>query len=498
MGWGRSVSKLYEVKRRQCERCKLRLDALEAEYEAIANAINAQNNPAEREQLKRQLAQCEQEMNQAARQYDALEAELNGLENTSGRIPTQLAAVAETLQVLTDLLTPYEAQIARDLETAYRSVRPVDWRGDRSYAMPKTLPGLFADLEDMPPDREGNTALLKFLAALVTAIDGAHAMLSRQLQQWAEPKYPGFIALLSQVRATATPTRHQTDSYLMVKLDRSGTADRQDGDRYFVKAWFILDGHNYQPGTAQGYHPLPIPGTAEDSEKAFTLGEIQSFLKAFLQESCAEYFRHHHQPLQNLIIEFFLPPELLNCDVDSWVIEEDDDNVMPESIGCQHQVRLRSSNRLHKTYLLSPRAGSWKNKSGLMQQCAQQVANGAVVAADGAPPKWLLQQLSQAHVVGLKLAQGPLSIGKESAFAAFQSSGGSMAIWLRQPLSTVPCAVHLNQVLACCLGEVPETVKQQRLEAFPHNPDSHIGHHLALLWEDFNRLTPDCDFLSMA
>ena len=497
MYWGRSVSRLHEVKSKQLEQYTLRLDALMAEHEAIANDINAQNNGAERQRLERQLTQCAQEMERVAQQCDALEEELNGLNNVAGRIPAQLAVVAEPLQALAGLITPYATEIARDLETAYRFARPVEWRIDRSYAMPKTLTGLLADLEDMPPDREGNTALLKFVAALVTAMDVSHVMLSRHLQQWAKQEYSGFIALLNQVRATATPTPCQTDSYLMVKLDRSGTADKQEGDRYFVKAWFILDGHNYQSGSAQGYHPLLIPGTAEDGERAFTLREIRGFLKSFLQESCAECCRHHRL-LENLIIEFFLPPELLNCDVDSWVIEEDDDDVMPASIGFQYQVRLRSSNRLQKTYLLSPRASLWKTKSGLMQQRAQQVADRAVVAADGAPPKWLLQQLSQAHVVGLKLVQGPLSVGKDSAFAAFQSTGGSMAIWLRQPLSTVPCGVQLNQVLACCLRELPETVKQQRQEAFPLNPDLHIGHHLSLLWEDFDRLTPDCDFLSMA
>jgi hypothetical protein len=49
---------------------------------------------------------------------------------------------------------------------------------------------------------------------------------------------------------------------------------------------------------------------------------------------------------------------------------------------------------------------------------------------------------------------------------------------------------QVDGLLTCCIEEVIEKVTEKRREAL-QNQDSHIGHHISLLWEDPNRLPPD-------
>ncbi len=170
---------------------------------------------------------------------------------------------------------------------------------------------------------------------------------------------------------------------------------------------------------------------------------------------------------------------------------------MSEPIGFQHRLLVRSSDRLTSNYLLK-RAVSWKEK--WKQVCQRRQARSPqnsglndFVSGDCASSKVLFYQLSQPQAIGLKLAQEPLSIGKDSAFAALQAAGTPIAVWVRQPLTSVDCTSAVDQLLSCCVHDLPERVKQQRRLAYLEEPDCHIGHHLALLWEDFDRLPPGYD-----
>ena len=60
-----------------------------------------------------------------------------------------------------------------------------------------------------------------------------------------------------------------------------------------------------------------------------------------------------------------------------------------------------------------------------------------------------------------------------------------LAIWGRQNLVQVTNEAELDRVLNdCCLDELPHTVKEERRAARRMAEDSHVGHHLSLLWDD--------------
>jgi hypothetical protein len=480
------VSRLYQIKLKQFEDCKKRLEGLEEEYNASSEELGYTDNRAKRKRLEKEQAARMKEMEQLARECDQLEAELATLAATEAvGLPAQSNNGVEMLRSLLTILTPDEAAITRNLEDAYRSVCPVDWWRP----MPTTLKGKLTDLEEMQPDETGHSALLKFVAHLVINPQTPQR-LSQQLQQWAEQQQQNFSDVLQQVDQSSLRQGQDSmadgdrcpNAYLMVVVDRQNIGSKQDGDYYFVKAWIVPDAQTCHPQKGLGFYPLPIPGALEDAEKSVTLEDLRHRLRIFLAESAKKC------SLPHLTVELFLPADLLNHPVDTWILEPDSDFAAP--IGVDHRIILRSSERLREAYL-ARRGGFWQDKWKRLQQCVQENAAPIFVSGDGENPRRLYQQLSRNDIVGLKLAKEPLSFGKNSAFAVLQEAAIPVALWLRQTLPALDCVAEVDQLLNCCIHDIPEVVKQKRGDAWTEELDCHIGHHLALMWEDCDRLPPD-------
>ena len=496
------MSELYEIQANNVRLGGLenRFEGLKANYEALSKQISYTSNRAERNNLQAQLVEIDKEMDSVAPEIDRLKERNNKLAMTVRLIlPEQPPSMTGQFQALIDILNPYEPAIAVNRETAYRSVCPVDWLRPMS----GTLKGMLADLEDMQPDERSYPAVLKFVAYLIADAQ-VPEMLSQRLQQWAEQNiHQDFATVLKHVRQSlvvrlSTGNEPQPHSYLMVVIKRNNTAKQQHEPRYFIEAWFLLNGRAAVPRNAVGFEPLTIPGALEDAEKSFTVAEMEGLLKAFLDESGRKCLSQGRL-LENLTIELFLPSELLNHPVDRWVMEElDDEFSMSEPLGFQHPLLLRSSERLSPNYFMR-RGSSWKDKweevrQEIQARSPQEGISNRFVSGDGIAAKILFHQLSQPQMIGLKLAQEPLSTGRESVFAALQASATPIAVWVRQPLSCLDCITAVNELLCCGIDDIPERVKQQRRDAFPVELDCHIGHHLALLWEDFDRLPPNLDY----
>ncbi|NEQ62199.1 MAG: hypothetical protein F6K53_34265 [Moorea sp. SIO4A1] len=128
-----------------------------------------------------------------------------------------------------------------------------------------------------------------------------------------------------------------------------------------------------------------------------------------------------------------------------------------------------------------------------MQQFPGSACNG-FVSGDDQDLDRLFVQLSQQNVIGLKLLKAPPTIGKGSVFAVILKAAIPVALWLRQNLSK-NCQEQVDGLInCCCIHELPEAVKKKRLEDLPMPPDTHIGHHLSLLWEDPYRVPPSIEY----
>ena len=491
------MSESYEIRANnvQLKGLESRFEGLTADHEALSQQMRDTTNLAERGRLNRQLLEIDKELVQVAQAIDQLRERSNELAKiASVKLLEQPHSMACKLQAMLDILVPYELAITVNRETAYRRVCPPDWLR----SMPVTLKGMLAELEDMQPDERDDPAILKFAAYLIADAQ-VPELLSKQLSQWAEEQSQDFSQLLQRShqqtlqaeQAAANTSDRETDSYLMVVVNQSNSTDQQKDHWYSVKAWLIPDARNCQPKSGIGFETLSLHlGKLEDAEQSFTLDQIRGLLRDFLTESGKKC------SLPALTIELFLPTTLLNQPIDSWVLEDESSFCAP--VGIDYRVVLRSSERLREAYM-ARRGGFWKNKWRSLQTLSQQKdneANSVFVCGDGEHPNRLYQQLRNENMIGLKVVCELLSFEKRGAFAVLQEAAIPVALWLRQTLPTCNCVAEIEQLLSCRIHEVPEAVKRKRGDAFEvsENPDSHIGHHLALLWEDVDRLPPDLTY----
>jgi hypothetical protein len=295
-----------------------------------------------------------------------------------------------------------------------------------------------------------------------------------------EPLFPS-----NEIKSFAQANKQQVQSYLMIKIEPSISISKQSNKSYFVKAWFIANEQEYNAQSGMGAVPL---ATAEDedfadTEEVFTIAEIEKILPAFIFNSAGSGLP------PNLTIELFLPDELLNESIDNWEMD-DGNSVYP--IGSKYKIILRSAQRLQQRQL-KLNGGFWQQKWKNMPKPGEKQSTDLLVAGDKMSYECLLQKLEPAHIMGLNFVGNSLQIGKNSPVTALRAAGAPIAIWLRQPLPNVD-QTTIDSLLACCLHDLPSVVKQQRFAAISEESGSHIGHHIALLWDNFDRLPPDLDF----
>jgi vWA-MoxR associated protein C-terminal domain len=116
----------------------------------------------------------------------------------------------------------------------------------------------------------------------------------------------------------------------------------------------------------------------------------------------------------------------------------------------------------------------------------------AFVLWDDDDLKKLFVELKKENTIGIKLQKIPIQTGKGSVFAVILSTATPVALWLRCHLPE--CNQQVDGLLRCCIEQLTKTVAEKRREALPKPEDSHIGHHISLLWEDPYRLPPSIDY----
>jgi hypothetical protein len=183
----------------------------------------------------------------------------------------------------------------------------------------------------------------------------------------------------------------------------------------------------------------------------------------------------------------FLPLDLLNESVDTWEID-DEYGCFPVPLGTEYKLVVRSYERILPNYR---HKGLWKEKWGILQQQAQVsiCRCSAFVLSDCDDLRQLFVELKKQNTIGLKLGKVPVQTGKESVFGLILQTAIPVALWLRKNLS-LNCQEQIDGLLNCGIQELPTTVQGKRSHAFSQPPDSDVGHHLSLLWEDPNRVPP--------
>lgn len=444
---------MSKARRLRIESLEDDLQKLEADYKQVAQKKRRESNPQEQNNLELQL-------NAIANQMDHIEQELNRLKQ--GERGTQT-------QRLIAILASVEPPTAERINAAYLATCPSGWSDFRA-AIPPTIEQLLADLADMPPGDSGYKRIEQFVAHLMTDHQIPQS-LRQQLHDWLKQNVDDIAQLLTQIQPETDPEQF----YLMVWIQPS----QQKKNCYFIKAWLAIPRPSTQRESNYDYEPISLANTEAEP---VPLNQIPQLLKEILIQSsqkCA---------MSDLTLEFFLPRQLLNHDVDRWEIEISQDLLIP--IGVECSVVVRSEERLSPNYCLKKK--DWQKKWQRLKRLNHYPSSKLVASGDCA---WnqLYVELKKEDILGCTLTKVPQPMGKESIFNVILGTAIPLAIWVRCNLAHLNCANELNQLLDCCISELPTTIKGKRAAAFashPHLRGLHIGSHLSLMWEDPDRVPP--------
>ena len=465
---------------RQIVRLEERSKSLEDRADMVSKQINATSNLADRKGLDEQLKNFYEEMRLIEQEIDEREEErdlLQASSASSNTLSNNTINAFTNLQKIFDILCPYEPELKLILPEVIEFCLPTGWKR----AFPTHLKGIILELDDIQPDANNWQALTK-LAALLIIHPKTPPNLCQTLLNWGEQQTHNFEFVRLQMKTKLTEkleAKNQSCAYLMMVVEETHTNSK----RYWVNGYLISDAKRYRQNPSESYETLRscIKGKTDYSGT-----ELAQLAKGYL-EQC------EHKSINHLIIEIFIPLSLIQLAVESWERKSFNPDFTMR-IGCDYQVYIRSTERL-KRYD-SVHRKRWKDKwqkltKQLNVQATDLVRDIDEPTIDG--PKDYSNLLAILNDVGaFKLKKAPKST---DFFNAVLDMANPIGLWLRRDLHPPAYqTTELNSLLKCCLRELPYQVQAKRAETRlqeNYAEDSHIGHHLVLLWEDPHRLPPN-------
>lgn len=272
--------------------------------------------------------------------------------------------------------------------------------------------------------------------------------------------------------------KRQIESYLIATIELC-----DDGNEEFLlNAWLIpddsvkdlskfvslLDKHEQQQGTLCKFHDIPK--------------KLNKFLNTSLKWLRGKQYQ--------LIIEVFLPIDLISTEIDRWKIDKP--LVEETTLGIEYPIRLRSLERLHLNYLdyyLSDWYKCWEQVTNILHH--QPIQERFAHLQEMENFNWKLLRSNLAGKIGLKVTCAPPQTKIRDLFKAILTATTPIAIWTRCDIPNFDIVAEIDEILTFQpLCHLCESVRQTRQEADTQT-EEHLGFHLALLWENPYRLTPD-------
>ncbi len=272
----------------------------------------------------------------------------------------------------------------------------------------------------------------------------------------------------------------QLESYLLATIEHCD----DDNEQFLLNAWLIID------------DSVPVNDLSKfislldkDEQQLGTLckfNDIPKQLNKFLKTG----LRHLRGKQYQLIIEVFLPSDLIGTEVDRWKIS---DPIIEEiTLGIKYPIRLRSLERLNLEYLdsyLSDWYKYWdKVKTVLHNEPIQELFEHL---KEMETFNWKSLRSSLKEKIGLKVTCAPPKAKTKDLFKAILMATTPIAIWTRCDIPNFDQVAAIDEILTFKpLCHLCESVRQTREKADAQT-EEHLGFHLALLWEDPHRLTPN-------
>ena len=288
--------------------------------------------------------------------------------------------------------------------------------------------------------------------------------------------------------------------YLMIRIEKS----KGRGGDYIVQAWCVPDEGSCDYRTGEGYKELNIIDDQYTQAEIYAWDELferawgelspgdqkkLNKLSSFMEDIILQANHHAYEILccqgaqieyPEVIIEFFLPNELLNHGVCAWVHHPFKKVMQP--IGTVYMVVVRSLERQSKNHYFN--RSDWKKKWDDFRHSS----SAAAFANGDCELEQLPGRLNERPAC--KLTKAP----KKEVFDKLVATGAPVAIWPRRDLAGIDTERAVDTLLVDdSVLKLPKRVKEKRKDAFYTNRTerlSHIGHQLSLLWDDPKRHLP--------
>jgi hypothetical protein len=334
---------------------------------------------------------------------------------------------------------------------------------------------VFLALETLNADPDGLPKPILFVEHLAS---GRRSELAIELRRWADRQASrlGVITELQKLRrASQAPLPGpppNSPAYLVLLLRRLDLS----GERFLLCHWSQLD-------LSAGWHP-------DRGEDFFgTLDEVRVQVARLIEMVETKWARY--QP--DIRIEIVLSGDLLNLDVDQWSSEVDSP-LPPLPIGCRYAFAIRSLERMQKGNWHRPWHARWRVLTGQVEDGAIAPQSGQRAEPGGSIRKLVADFENNPDLVSLMLSQppDPAEDGGAEVLVALRA-GLPVMVWHREDCDSEEYLAAVADLLhGDGAGTILQRMRQIRTSAYESHA-GHVGHHLALLWDDPERLVVPAD-----
>ena len=286
------------------------------------------------------------------------------------------------------------------------------------------------------------------------------------------------LAVKKQNENVKSLSKNKLQSYLIATL----SPNDNNGNKFLLNAWLIVDDLTEDLSRFESL----LDKNEQQIGKICNLNEVSLELNQFLEKALLLLRGKNYC----LTIEFFLPTDLMGMEIDRWKISDPVDEEM--TLGIKYPIRLRSLERLDLRYLdhyLSQWRESWHQVRKLLENTPNQECFETLAEIENF--SWKLLKVNLNKKIGLKVTCHHPESMREYLFKAIRGATTPIAIWTRTDIPNLDQVKAIDEILTSQpLCHLCESVRQTRQIAGIQTGE-HLGHHLALLWENPYRLTPD-------
>ncbi len=265
--------------------------------------------------------------------------------------------------------------------------------------------------------------------------------------------------------------------YLVIQLEP--VTDLADGTRdlHRLSHWRQLDPFQWQPERGE--------------DRLVSLAEAPRHVAALVQEAERGWAYPHDE---SLVLEFVLPPQLINIGVDQWT--RDPGEPVPAPIGAEYEVIVRSHDRLRER--MWHRA--WRRRWGVVTDDGRACATHWVPAGGPSDLRRLRAELTaREEVVCCVLSCPPDRDPGQAELRVALQVGLPVVVWHRGAGSGAAFRDVIGDLIERPdIRTLPQEIKRFRMEAnLQDDSNPQAGWEVTLLWDDPDHFLDTADPLRL-